>query len=65
MKTEVTWVLVHFVVYCLHFTTGNQYLQYCIQISTLSSPASSFYRPALSQNENIGKSQRWNYKLES
>jgi hypothetical protein len=35
MKNGNTLVLVHFIVYCFHFTRGNQYLQYCIQISTV------------------------------
>ncbi len=43
--TKNTWVLVHFIVYCFHFTTGDQSLQYFIQISTLLSLA-SFILPA-------------------
>jgi hypothetical protein len=34
MKKRNTLVLVHFIVYCFHFTRGKQCLQYCIQIST-------------------------------
>jgi hypothetical protein len=34
VKSRNSLVLVHFIVYCFHFTRGNQCLQYCIQIST-------------------------------
>jgi hypothetical protein len=34
MKERNTLFLVHFIVYCFHFTRGNQYLQYWIQVST-------------------------------
>jgi hypothetical protein len=44
-EEENTWVLVHFIVYCFHFTPGNQCLQHCIQISTPLSLA-SFISPA-------------------
>ena len=38
-EEENTLILVHFIVYCFHFTRGNQCLQYCIQISTILSLA--------------------------
>jgi hypothetical protein len=37
VKKSNNWVLVHFIVYCFHFTRGNQCLPYCIQILTLKS----------------------------
>jgi hypothetical protein len=40
MKKRDTLVLVHFIVYCFHFTRGNQCLQYFIQITTPLSLAS-------------------------
>jgi hypothetical protein len=34
MRIKKQLVLVHYVVYCFKISTGNQCLQYCIQIST-------------------------------
>jgi len=39
-EEENNLLLIHFIVYCFNFTTGNQCLEYCIQISTLLSLAS-------------------------
>ncbi len=40
MRKRNSLVLVHFIVYCFHFTRGNQCLQCCIQISIPLSLAS-------------------------
>jgi len=37
---QIVLFLVHYMVYSFNFSTGNQYLQYCIQISTPVSLAS-------------------------
>ncbi len=41
-EEENTLVLVHFIVYYFNFLTRNQFMQYCIRISTLLSLASLF-----------------------
>jgi hypothetical protein len=44
-EEENNLVLAHFIVYCFHFTSGNQCLQYRIQISAFLSLA-TFILPA-------------------
>ncbi len=41
---QIVLFLVHYMVYSFNFSTGNQYLQYCIRISTPVSLA-SFVQP--------------------
>ncbi len=56
MRTANILFLVHFIVYCLNFSIGNQCLKYCIQISTLLSLA-SIQKSAVGSRQSVGGSQ--------